>query len=135
LENGADVERNISSALLYCLSVQSIAPDAREVAERLPLWRAKAEFEALLTDHPRAWVSHVIEVWVLAQHLYWSVGRALADARGGGKTLLRLRVTIEEGGWTLLPGASAGSIPEATPDRLATVMSLLDEAGQLHVAA
>jgi hypothetical protein len=131
LAQEAQVERKIAESLLYCLSVVSAAPDARELAERLPLWRAKLEFDGVVAEHPSVWLRHVIEVWVLAQHLYWSVGRALADARGGGKTLLRLRVTMEEGGWTLLQGASAGSIPQATPDRLATVISLLDEAGQL----
>jgi hypothetical protein len=135
IHNDQAVEQAVAESLLYCLSTYSADPDVQEAVERLPLWRARAEFDPIAHQDPRAWICHVIEAWVLAQHLFWSVGRGLADARGGGKTLLRLRVTMEEGGWKLLPGASAGSKPEATPDRLATVMSLLRECGQLEVPA
>jgi hypothetical protein len=77
----------------------------------------------------RDFVRHVFESWVLAQHVYWSVGRGLADARAQGKTLLRLRVILNEGGWTLAPGASRGSAPRPTPDRLQTMVSLALECG------
>lgn len=121
----------IAEALLFCLASAPEQADIRERADRLPLWRARQEFEPRSAEPPLVWISHLIEAWVIAQHLYWSVGRGLADARGGGKTILRLRLTMEEGGWTLLPGASAGSRPEATPDRLRTIMSLLQECEQL----
>ena len=126
------VPRAIAEALLFCLSTAAAQPDLRERADRLPLWRARKEFDARGSQPPLVWISHLIEVWVIAQHLYWSVGRGLADARGGGKTILRLRLTMEEGGWTLLPGASPGSRPEATPDRLGTAMSLLQECERLR---
>jgi hypothetical protein len=74
---------------------------------------------------------HVLESWVLAQHAYWSVGRGLADARAGGKTLLRLRVILDEGGWTLTP-VKLGRPPAPTPDRLQTMISLLKECGLLE---
>jgi hypothetical protein len=72
----------------------------------------------------------------LAQHAYWSVGRGRADARAQGKTLLRLKVILDEQGWTLAPGLSRGSPPEPTPDRLRTMISLATESGlfnQLHL--
>jgi hypothetical protein len=79
----------------------------------------------------KGFVRHILESWVLAQHVYWSVGRGLADARAGGKTILRLKVVLEEGGWTLAPGASQISPPQPTPDRLQTALNLADECGLL----
>ena len=73
-------------------------------------------------------VRHLLESWVLAQHVYWSVGRGLADARARGKTILRLKVVLEEGGWTLAPGASFMAPPVPTRDRLQTALSLATEA-------
>jgi len=74
-------------------------------------------------------IRHVLESWVLAQHVYWSVGRGLADARAQGKTLLRLKVVLDEGGWAPAPGVSAGSVPLPTADRLQTMVSLASECG------
>ena len=71
----------------------------------------------------------MLESWVLAQHAYWSVGRGLADARARGKVLLRLRIILDEGGWTLTPGAPRGSAPRPTPDRLQTAITLATECG------
>jgi len=76
-----------------------------------------------------SFIRHVLEYWVLAQHVYWSVGRGLADARARGKTLLRLKIVLEEGGWTLAPGVSRGSLPVPTPDRLETALGLATECG------
>lgn len=72
---------------------------------------------------------------MLAQHVYWSVGRGLADARAQGKTLLRLKVVLDEGGWALAPGVSAGSVPLPTADRLETMVTLASECGLLLAAA
>lgn len=71
--------------------------------------------------------SNALESWVLAQHEYWSVGRALADACAGAHVLLRLKVILEEGGWTLAPGAVVGNPPEPTRDRLQTAITLARE--------
>jgi hypothetical protein len=106
-----------------------------EGAERLPLFRARREAEALGEAPTRRFVRHVLESWVLAQHVYWSVGRGLADARARGKTLLRLKIVLEEGGWTLTPGASRGSPPVPTPDRLQTALTLAMECGLLGLLA
>jgi len=76
---------------------------------------------------------HVLESWVFGQHVYWSLGRGLADARARDKTILRLKVILEESGWTLAPGVAANqrNAPSATPDRLETMISLLREAGAI----
>jgi hypothetical protein len=60
-----------------------------------------------------------------------SVGRGLADARAQGKTLLRPKVVLDEGGWAPAPGVSAGSVPLPTADRLQTMASLASECGLL----
>jgi hypothetical protein len=89
---------------------------------------ARREADARMNDPAPDFMRHVIESWVLAQHAYWSIGRALADARSGGKTILRLKVILEEGGWTRAPGALLSS-PVPTPDRLRTALTLADESG------
>ena len=43
-------------------------------------------------------LGHVLDSWVFGQHVYWAVGRGLADARARGRTILRLKVTLEEPG-------------------------------------
>ncbi len=80
-------------------------------AERLPLVRARRELAARSHTSVFEFMRHVLEAWVLAQHSYWSGGRGLADARAGGRTLLRLRIILDEGGWTLTPGAPLGGAP------------------------
>jgi hypothetical protein len=72
-------------------------------------------------------MTHVLDSWVIGQHVFWSVNRGMGDARAGRRMILRLRIALEEGGWTLTPG-SAMPIPNATPDRLETALSLLREA-------
>ena len=57
------------------------------------------------------------------------LGRGLADARARGKTILRLKVVLEDGGWTLTPGVASGSLPRPTADRLRTAISLAHECG------
>jgi hypothetical protein len=75
-------------------------------------------------DHSvQEFLRHVFESWVLAQHVYWSVGRGLADARAQIRVLLRLKVILDEGGWTLAPGATRGNPPVPTADRLHTVIT------------
>jgi hypothetical protein len=72
--------------------------------DRLPLRRVAREANARRSAPARELVRHVIETWAIAQHVYWAVGRGLQDARSGGKTILRLKLVIEEGGWSALLG-------------------------------
>lgn len=101
--------------------------------DRLPLSRARQELAAFLMDSPSRFVHHLFSSWVFGQHIYWAIGRGLGDARSRGKMILRLRVVAEEGGWVLAPGANARSVPRATPDRLETAVTLLDEAGLFEI--
>lgn len=99
--------------------------------DRLPLSRARREADKWAEASGKDFVRHILELWVLAQHVYWSIGRGLADARAHGKTILRLKVILEEGGWTRAPGASRASAPVPTPDRLQTALTLAEECGLL----
>lgn len=124
-----DLPSRIMDGLAFCLAEAPENGQLFERPDRLPLFRARREFNALGELPPRDFVRHVLEGWILAQHVYWAVGRGLADARSRGKTILRLRVVLEEGGWTLTPGVTRGSPPVPTPDRLQTVLSLASECG------
>lgn len=129
-EDSAAIAMAIGAGLAFSLA-EDPGPDSPEQrADRLPLWRARREAKALGDGPPAGFVRHVLESWVLAQHAYWSVGRGLADARARGKTLLRLRVILDEGGWTLTP-VKRGNPPAPTPDRLRTMLSLMAECGLL----
>ena len=127
-----DLPHSIARGL--ALSLTEETPDLIQQAERLPIWRAQEEAKARSGSPVRDFVRHVLESWVLAQHTYWSVGRGLADARAGGRMLLRLRVILDEGGWRLTPGSSVGARPRPTPDRLQTALSLATECGMLAVS-
>lgn len=122
----------IRQAIAFCLSETDLGQSlTRQAHDRLPISRAQREFEQWRNLSPQQCVGRIVEGWILAQHAYWCVGRGLADARGRGKTLLRLRIVIDEGGWTLTPGARRGAAPVATPDRLQTAVSLLAECGRI----
>jgi hypothetical protein len=125
----AELPSRIIDGLAFCLSEAPESGQLYERPDRLPLFRARREFDAMGEMPPKVFVRHVIEGWILAQHVYWAVGRGLADARSRGKTILRLKVVLEEGGWTLTPGVTRGSPPVPTPDRLHTVLSLASECG------
>lgn len=109
-------------------------PTARnfERRDRLPLSRAQEEAKMWAALSPHRFMVKLIEVWVIAQHTYWCVVRGLADARNDGKTILRMRIVMEENGWTLTPDTSGANPPEATPDRLDTAVSLLWECDRLN---
>ncbi len=125
------VSAQIANGLQFCLTAgRNEQWDKAEAFDRLPLARALKETDKWQDLPIRRFIGKVIEVWVIAQHAYWCVGRGLADARGRGKTLLRLRIVMDEGGWTLTPGATVGGVPVPTPDRLQTAISLLRECGR-----
>lgn len=129
-DDTAAIAKAVAEGLAFSLA-EDPGPNAGEQrADRLPLWRARQEAAAHSDGAAAAFVRHVLESWVLAQHAYWSVGRGLADARAGGKTLLRLRVILDEGGWTLTP-VKRGNPPAPTADRLRTMLSLMTECGLL----
>ncbi|TPL29528.1 septum formation inhibitor-activating ATPase [Mesorhizobium sp. B2-4-8] len=117
----------VIDGLTFCIAN---APDAGEHfdrQDRLPLFRAKREAAAWEDAPAKQFARHVLETWVLAQHVYWSVGRGLADARARGRFILRLKVVMDEGGWTLAPGVPSAFTPRPTPDRLQTALSLATE--------
>jgi hypothetical protein len=119
---------NIRDALAVSLS-ESFEDIVVQSTDRLPLSRAKREADSFSEETTDAFMTHVLSSWIFGQHVYWSIGRGLGDARGRGKTILRLKVVPEESGWTLAPGTNLRSSPRATPDRLDTAVSLMQQAG------
>lgn len=130
-----DLASTIADALSFCIVEAPESGQLFERSDRLPLFRARREAEAWTGAPTETFIRHVIESWVLAQHVYWSVGRGLGDARAGGKTILRLKIVLEESGWTLAPGATRRLPPIPTPDRLQTAISLAGECGLLPSVA
>jgi hypothetical protein len=124
-----DLPHSIATGLAFCLTEVPQGESHVEQPERLPLARARKEASARGHISVSEFVRHILESWVLAQHAYWSVGRGLADARARGRVLLRLRIILDEGGWTLTPGAPVGAPPQPTPDRLQTAITLASECG------
>ena len=125
--NQRDLARDITLGLALCLKEAEASDPRPQQPERLPLARAQKEVAARAQDSIPEMMRHVMESWVLAQHAYWAVHRGLADARAGGRTLLRLRIILDEGGWTLTPGAPLREAPRPTPDRLETAITLAKE--------
>lgn len=118
--------------LAFSLSEAPIKAHPFEGADRLPLARARQDAESWKDLPPAEFLVRILERWIMAQHAYWSVGRGLADARSRGKRILRLRIVMDEGGWTLTSGTTKeGPPPQPTPDRLETAMSLLKECRRL----
>ena len=131
-ESQTELASAIADGLAFCIAEAPEQGQTFERPDRLPLFRARREAEAWGKAPTRSFVRHILETWVLAQHVYWSVGRGLADARARGKTILRLKVVLEEGGWTLAPGVSRGQ-PLPTRDRLETALTLAAESGLITV--
>lgn len=133
-DNHAELPRGIVAGLAFCLT-ETVAGEAQnEQPARLPISQARKQAQARAQSSVPEFMRHVLESWVLAQHGYWSVGRGLADARARGRMLLRLRIILDEGGWTLTPGAPLGGAPQPTPDRLHTALTLAAECGLLQTA-
>lgn len=127
----ADLPNSIVIGLACALTEPTRKATRPQQAERLPIARAQKELAARSNTSVFDFTRHVFESWVLAQHSYWAVGRGLADARAGDRTLLRLRIILDEGGWTLTPGAPPGGAPRPTADRLETALTLAKECGLL----
>ena len=127
-----NLPRAVIRGIAFCLAEAPEPENVFQRPDRLPVSRARREAKARENGSVRDFIRHALECWVLAQHVYWSVGRGLADARAQGKTLLRLKVVLDEGGWALAPGISAGSVPLPTADRLETMVSLASECGLLQ---
>ena len=121
----------ISDGIVFCLAEAGVQDNEHEPEERPPLARARREADARADAPVTDFVRHVLESWVLAQHTYWSIGRGLADARARGKSLLRLKVILDEGGWARAPGVSRVAPPVPTADRLGTALTLVLECGLL----
>lgn len=126
--------RSIVGALAFCMLAEVDKGKVIERPDRLPLVRARREYEQRHNIVPAEFLKHFFESWIFAQHVYWSVGRGLADARARGKSILRLKVVLEDGGWALAPGVSSGSFPIPTADRLQTALSLAHECGLIEEA-
>jgi hypothetical protein len=94
-------------------------------SDRLPLNAASRRFDALRSRPMNELWREVILSWVLAQHVRWSV------ARNGDRTQ-RLRLALDEGGWTRLRSGISGPFGP-TPDRLAAALSLAADCGLLAV--
>ena len=139
LQSCLQARRDAGAAALQALAVAVLSPaelhDRSDRRERLPIALAAADLERLGDGTPDCFIAHVIESWIIAQHTYWSVGRGLADARAGGKRILRLRLVLEPGGWRVTRGQGSRGIPSPTPDRLKTALSLALESGLVSRAA
>ena len=123
------LERAIMSTLALILTGPDELYDMSASGDRLPIRAAVEDLGRTRDASPVDFVGHVLERWVIAQHTYWSVGRGLADARAGAKSILRLRIVLEERGWTVTRGRGSRGMPRPTPDRLRTAIHLAREAG------
>jgi hypothetical protein len=92
-------------------------------SDRLPLALASLRLGKLSNAPMLDLWCEIIESWVLAQHVRWSV------ARSGDETQ-RLRVAVDEGGWVRLRPKLSGPF-RPTPDRLFTALSLATDCGLL----
>ncbi len=119
----------ICRTLAFCLTEEDPDGGRGERTDRLPLQRARAEAAAWAKTTPAEFLAHMMETWLFAQHAYWSSSRGLADARANGKVILRLRVSLDEGGWRLTRLGGIGGPPYPTPDRLETAWRLAEECG------
>ena len=123
------VPEAICRTLAFCLTEEDSDGGRGGRTDRLPLQRARAEAVAWANTAPAEFLTHMMETWLFAQHAYWSSSRGLADARANGKVILRLRVTLDEGGWRLTRLGGIGGPPYPTQDRLETAWLLAKECG------
>jgi hypothetical protein len=122
------LEKAIMAGLGVALREAPHQPSS-ERADRLPTARARQECLAWGPQPLPDFVAHILTNWIFAQHVYWSVGRGLADARGNGRRLLRLKIVLDEGGWAPAPGVTSVAVPLPTADRLNSALTLAGECG------
>lgn len=116
----------ILSSLALCISQAPEKSYAFEPAERLPLARARREALSWLRFGPKDFLIKVFDNWIMAQHTYWSVSRSISDARADDRMILRLRIVMDEYGWTLTPSTTRELVrPAPTGDRLESAFELL----------
>lgn len=115
-------------AALACKAI-----DSNERQDRLPLERAQTEAKSFADKSPAQFMEYILSAWAIGQHVYWSVGRGIGDARRGQDRILRLKIVPDEAGLRIVPGAN-NSAPRTTPDRLSTAITLLQEAGELQMS-
>lgn len=136
LQNSA--EGNLPQAIVHglrlCLVEAQAYPDSFDRPDRLPLSRARRDAEAWAAGSTTDFLRNVLENWIFAQHVYWSVGRGLADARARGKSILRLKIVLEENGWALTPGIDSAALPSPSGDRLRTALNIARECGLVSAA-
>jgi hypothetical protein len=89
--------------------------------DRLPMGIMAKRIEAI-RDKPLAYLwRDVIENWIIAQHIHWSAVRGTDGKK-------RLRIGLEGSGWIRVR-RKPSTVFNATPDRLATLLSLGSECG------
>ena len=88
--------------------------------DRLPLARALRRALSIADVSLAEGLEILISEWLIGQHVYWAVGRSGDDTQ-------RLRLMLDEGGWTAL--VLNPSFPDPTPDRLASALSLMADVG------
>lgn len=90
-------------------------------ADRLPLWVASQRLRSAHGRSLRSLWAEIIEVWVIGQHVRWSIAR-------NGDATQRLRVALGDRGWVRLWKDHSGPFGP-TADRLWTAMALAAECG------
>lgn len=88
--------------------------------DRLPLATAIARSRELIELSSREALETILSEWVIGLHAYWAIGR-------NGDDTQRLRLMLEEGGWSAL--VREPSFPRPTPDRLSAALSLMADCG------
>jgi hypothetical protein len=129
--NADSLPSAIYQGLRAALACKAI--DSNERQDRLPLARAQTEAKSFADKSPAQFMEYILSAWAIGQHVYWSVGRGIGDARRGQDRILRLKIVPDEAGLRIVPGAN-NSAPRTTPDRLSTAITLLQEAGELQLS-
>lgn len=88
--------------------------------QRLPLGLAVARVNGMLDFTVEEALETILAEWVIGQHVYWAVSRS-------GDQTQRLRLMLDEGGWTAI--LTQPSLPNPTPDRLETALNLMADCG------
>lgn len=88
--------------------------------DRLPLNAALVRAQGMAAFSLEEALGVILAEWVVGQHVYWAVGRS-------GDETQRLRLMLDEGGWTAI--MTRPSFPTPTPDRLATALNLMADCG------